>query len=122
MTAAGQLPAMSEDELLSGILDALKLAGWRYWHARRSDHALWQGDRGWPDVTAIPPRLNGPLLVLELKSLNGALTEDQARWLALLHRAGVTTAVIRPARYNRALALILAGDSSRVAWEWAFRA
>ena len=113
---------MTEDELQSGLLDAFKLAGWRYWHARRSDHALWQGHRGWPDITALPPRLDGPLLALELKGSNGALTEDQATWLALLHRAGVTTAVIRPARYDRALGLILAGDSSAPSWEWAFRA
>lgn len=112
---------MSEDELLSGLLDAMRLSGWRFWHARRSDHALWQGDRGWPDITALPPRLDGPLLVLEVKSLHGALTEDQARWLALLHRGGVTTGIVRPARYDRALGLILAGDLRAESWEWAFR-
>jgi hypothetical protein len=119
MTAT--LPAMSEDQLLTGLLDAMKLSGWRYWHARRSDHALWQGHRGWPDVTALPPKLDGPLLVIECKAANGALTEEQGQWLALLHRAGITTAVVRPSRYDRALGLILAGDSSQAAWEWAFR-
>jgi hypothetical protein len=112
---------VTEDELLSGVLDAFRLSGWRYWHARRSDHALWQGNRGWPDVTALPPRDRGPLLVLELKGENGSLTPEQGTWLARLHRAGITTAVVRPARYDRALGLILAGDSSRDAWEWAFR-
>jgi hypothetical protein len=112
---------LTEDELLSGILDAMRLAGWRFWHARRSDHAIWQGDRGWPDVTALPPRGDGPLLVIECKAANGSLTEEQGRWLALLYRAGVTTAIVRPTRYDRALGLILAGDSTKEAWEWAFR-
>jgi hypothetical protein len=121
MTPADVVALMTEDQLISGLMDALHLAGWRYWHIRRSDRGLWMGDRGWPDITALPPRLDGPLLVIEAKSHRGALTEEQARWLALLHRAGVTTAVIRPARYDRAIHHILDGDSSQASWEWAFR-
>jgi hypothetical protein len=79
------------------------------------------GTRGWPDITALGPRLNGPLLVIEAKSARGALTEEQARWLALLHRTGIATAIIRPNRYDRAVRCILAGDSSQASWEWAFR-
>jgi hypothetical protein len=118
--STGVRPAMSEDEVLGGLLDAFALAGWRYWHVRRSDRALWMGVRGWPDVTALPPRLGGPLLVLEVKGPRGVLSEAQAVWIALLHRAGVTTGVIRPSGYDRALALIIAGDASPASWEWAF--
>ena len=119
MTANG--PAMTEDELVGGLLDAMALSGWHYWHVRRSDRALWMGEKGWPDITALPPRLNGPLLVIEAKSAHGVLSEEQGRWLALLHRTGVTTAIIRPPRYDRALHLILDGTSNPFDWEWAFR-
>lgn len=112
---------MSEDELVGGLLEAFALAGWVYWHVRRSDRALWMGVKGWPDITALPPRLTGPLLMIEAKAGPGRLSPEQARWLALLHRAGNTTAIIKPDGYDRALELIVKGDSSREAWEWAFR-
>ena len=112
---------VTEDELIAGLMDAMALSGWVYWHVRRSDRALWMGVRGWPDITALSPRLNGPLLLIEAKSPKGVITPDQARWMALLHRSGHTTALVRPAGYDRALGLILAGDSSQASWEWAFR-
>ena len=119
---ADPIPLMTEDQMVSGLMDAMHLAGWRYWHIRRSDRGLWMGHKGWPDISALPPRLDGPLLVIEAKSHRGALTPEQGQWLALLHRAGVTTAVIRPNRYDRALHLILDGRSDAASWEWAFRA
>ena len=112
---------MSENELIVGLMDAMALSGWTHWHVRRSDRALWMGVKGWPDITALPPRLDGPLLVIEAKSAHGVVTPEQGRWLALLHRAGITTAVIRPSRYDRALHLVLDGRSDQESWEWAFR-
>jgi hypothetical protein len=112
---------MTEDQLVHGLADAMSLSGWHWWHVRRSDRALWMGTKGWPDLTALPPRLNGPLLVIEAKSAHGVVTPEQGRWLALLHRTGITTAVIRPNRYDRAIHLILDGLSDQASWEWAFR-
>ena len=112
---------MTEDDLVAGLLDALTVAGWQAWHVRRSDRALWQGTPGWPDLTALPPRGRGPLLVIEAKSDGGRVTEQQAVWLVRLHQAGCTAALIRPPDYERAVDLILAGDASAEAWAWAFR-
>jgi len=112
-------PVMGEDELVTGLLEAFALAGWHAFHVRRSDRALLMGRAGWPDITAIRP--DGRLLVIEAKSATGRVSEAQGRWLVLLHRAGVTAAVIRPADYDRAIHLILAGESRQVAWDWAFR-
>lgn len=120
MTADVVKAAITEDEVVTGLLDAMGLTGWAAWHARRSDRAIWQGTPGWPDITAVPPG-PGPLLVIEVKSSRGAVTETQAQWLVRLHRRGVTCAVVRPVDYDRALDLILAGKSDRVDWEWAFR-
>ena len=59
---------MTEDQLVAGLTDAMHLAGWHWWHIRRSDRALWMGTKGWPDITALPPRHDGPLLVIEAKA------------------------------------------------------
>lgn len=111
---------MTEDDLLAGILDAMRLAGWRAMHIRRSDLAIVQGNQGWPDVFATPPR-DGPALAIEAKSDTGHLRTEQGAWLVRLIQGGVTAAVVRPTDYDRALELILAGNSSRDAWSWAWR-
>ncbi len=113
-------PAMTEDDLMTGLLDAMRLAGWRAMHIRRSDLALVMGAQGWPDIFAIPPR-DGPALAIETKSQAGHLSTDQGAWLVRLLQAGVTSAVVRPADYDRALDLILAGVSGRDDWAWSWR-
>lgn len=78
MTARAALAkAISEEELLITITDALTLYGWRWHHVRRSDRALQMGHAGFPDVCAAR---KGRVLFLELKSAGGTLTEDQRSW------------------------------------------
>jgi len=113
--------AMSEDDLLVGLMEAMLISGWRCTHVRRSDRALTMGSPGWPDIAATPPH-GGPLLVIEAKSDTGSVSDDQARWLVALAQGGTTTALIRPSGYDRAVALILAGVSERDSWAWAWRA
>lgn len=119
MTA--EVAAMTEDELLTGLVEAMTLAGWRWTHARRSDKALMMGSAGLPDILAIPPMHRGPVLAIETKSAGGRLSEDQATWMVRLLQAGVTAAVVRPDDYDRALELILAGVSDRDAWAWGWQ-
>jgi hypothetical protein len=97
---------MTEDELLAGITDALSLAGWRWFHVRRSDLAVVQGHQGWPDVFAVnvPRHLT---LALELKAEDGRLTGDQALWLHDLNASGLNAITIRPGDYDRILNVIL---------------
>ena len=97
---------MTEDELLTGITDALTLGGWRWWHIRRSDRALLMGHRGWPDVTAVKA---GRLLLLEAKTARGLVENDQWEWLGRLRSAGIDARVVRPADYD-ALVAELTGD------------
>jgi VRR-NUC domain len=115
---------MTENQMVEGLLDAFAATGWRAWHVRRSDRALWQGDPGWPDITALPkPNANGlqgPLLAIEVKGANGRLSDHQAAWLFRLTAAGVTAVVIRPDDYDRALYLVMQGDSRMKSWQWAF--
>lgn len=115
---------MAEDELLIGITDALTIGGWRWTHARRSDLAVSMGHQGFPDVFAVhPTRMLA--IGLELKTDRGRATPEQLDWLASLRMAGIWTALIRPADYDRILELVLGGGDARgltqrqlVAGEW----
>lgn len=97
---------MTEDELLEGITDALTLAGWRWFHIRRSDRAQVMGMQGWPDVFAVHAARRIQL-GLELKTEDGRLDFEQGQWLHGLNQAGLSCVVIRPSDYDRILRVIL---------------
>jgi hypothetical protein len=70
--------ATSEDELLTAVLQWADLRGWLIHHDRRSDRAIQQGDRGFPDlVLARYPRV----LFVELKAETGKATTEQMAWI-----------------------------------------
>lgn len=100
--------AMTEDELLEGLTDALTLAGWRWFHVRRSDRALVQGFQGWPDIFAVHPTRRIQI-AMELKAEDGQASPDQLGWIAALRAAGLDCLVIRPGDYDRMLRVILDG-------------
>lgn len=96
--------AMTEDELLEGLTDALTYCGWRWMHLRRSDLAIVQGHAGWPDIVAVR---GDRLLTLELKREDGKVTLEQIGWLERLqHVDGVEAAIVRPSTYDATLELI----------------
>lgn len=94
--------SMSENDLLRGVLDACELLGWRTLHIRPArTSSSWrtavQGSgAGFPDVLAVRGHR---LVVAELKSATGKLTEDQNTWLLSFAAAGAETFVWRPADY-----------------------
>lgn len=114
-SAAADLPAMTEDELLAGITDALTIAGWTWTHIIRSDRVT-QGHAGLPDILA--GHESRPfVLAWELKKIGGTLTHDQVRWLIALRGAsGVDVRVIYPPDYDRALDVIIRGMHPRDVW------
>jgi hypothetical protein len=100
---------MSEDELLSAIVELAKLRGWRVYHARpartsRGYRTLTQGDVGWPDLTLVRQRwdpqrecLRTRCLIWELKAERGVLSAGQREWVGLLQDvAGLEVALVRP--------------------------
>jgi hypothetical protein len=68
---------ITEDELLTAIVEAAALLGWRVHHDRRSDLARQQGHAGFPDVVLAR---RGVVRFLELKSDRGQLSTDQFAW------------------------------------------
>ena len=90
MTAAVHWPhTFSEAAFQDQLLDLLRLYRWRVHHetdSRRSPGGL-------PDLICVrPPRV----VVLELKAVNGILTELQRAWLADLAAADVEAGVAGP--------------------------
>ena len=101
---------MTENDLLAGVLDILRVTGWRSIHVRpgRVAHG-WRtavsGDgTGWPDVFAVR---GSRAIAAELKSGLGRLTPEQVAWLAALGDAGIETHVWNPAMYPDQIAEVL---------------
>lgn len=96
MTTALALTEAQFQEQITGLSKAL---GWRHLHVRRS---IGKGRKwvtatnvAWPDLTLWSERQQR-LLVAELKTDRGVLSEDQAEVLSSLERAGVEVHVWRP--------------------------
>jgi hypothetical protein len=75
---------VTEDDLLSAVLDLCKVYGWRTLHIRpaRTDKG-WrspvQGDgKGFPDLLLLK---NGRVILAELKDARGKVSDDQWKWL-----------------------------------------
>lgn len=86
--------AMSEDALLTAVLDLAKARDWLAYHVRNSKAGVIQGDPGFPDLVLVR---DGRLVFTELKSETNRTTEAQRAWLArLLEVREVTTVIWRP--------------------------
>lgn len=108
---------MTEDELLTGITEALYFGGWTWTHLIRSD-GVTMGNAGLPDILAAHP--DRPyMLAWELKTRRGVMTVDQYRWLSVLSHLSpcVDARLIKPHTYDRALRVILDGIAPSEAFD-----
>jgi len=93
--------AMTEDDLLTNVLDLARTLGLRTAHFRPAwTERGWRtpvaGDgKGWPDLIIVGARL----MVRELKAHRGKVDADQQVWLGVLTAAGVDAGVWRPAQW-----------------------
>lgn len=88
----------TEAQFQATVLDYAKLRNWRVHHVRPARTAKgWrtpiQGDPGFPDLLMVR---GTELIVAELKSDRGTLSDDQKLWLHCLGAACVETYVWRP--------------------------
>ena len=108
------MTTMTEDELLTGLTDAMTLSGWWWMHVRRSDQAIIQGMQGFPDIFAVHPTRR-QALAWELKSDKGQPTYEQHAWMHAISLVvdgcpGVWDGrIVRPADYDAALGFVLRG-------------
>lgn len=90
---------ITEGEFSQQVEDLLNLFGWRWCHFRpaRTEHG-WRtalsGYQGFPDYIVVR---DSRLIIFELKSEKGKLTDFQQDWLDTLKACGQTVYVWRPA-------------------------
>ena len=90
--------AMTEDELLTAVTEALELYGYLWTHSRRSDKALTMGHQGVPDIIAAR---RGRVVFLELKTEKGQLSGEQWAWMvALNHDFDGLARIVRPSNLD----------------------
>jgi hypothetical protein len=94
---------MSEKDFQRQVIDLAHILGWAVYHPWLSKFS----ERGWPDLAIVkPPRL----VLAELKTEKGKLTEHQVRWVDLLTNcAGVEVYVWRPSQLHGEIVQALRG-------------
>lgn len=91
---------ITERALKDAVVEMAKACGWLVYHAlpsmnRRGAWAThFQGHAGFPDL--VLSHEAGDLVIVELKSEIGRLTEGQHRWLRSFEASGLETRVWRP--------------------------
>ena len=91
---------LAEADWQRQVIDLAQTFRWAHYHPWLSIHS----PRGWPDLALCrPPRL----VLAELKSERGKLTEAQARWLRLLGQCdGVEVYLWRPHDLDHVMATL----------------
>lgn len=98
-------PRTLEKDFQARVLELAKSLGWRHMHIGESTKRVRRGSKfvlvpdpdcqGWPDLTLVHVRTKR-LIVRELKSDTGKLTDAQRSWLRDLDAVGVDVDVWRP--------------------------
>lgn len=83
----------NEKEWQATVVEVARLHGWATMHQLDSRGT----EAGWPDLVLLRPP---ELLIVELKSERGKVTQAQERWLADLSACGVETSVWRPSNFD----------------------
>lgn len=89
---------MREREWQAQVVQAARLLGWSVYHT----HDSRRSEPGWPDLALVRERL----VMAELKTDTGRVSEAQQRWLALLDAAGVETYLWRPRDVDSVLSVL----------------
>jgi len=89
---------MIEREWQAQVVRYAKQLGWRVYHT----HDSRRSEPGWPDLALVRDRL----VMAELKTDTGRVSDDQQQWLALLTAAGVETYLWRPKDVDEVLSVL----------------
>ncbi len=98
----GRPAGITEKEWQREVCDIAAMHGWRQYHTWSSVHSA----AGFPDLVLCRPP---DLLVVELKSNTGKITEAQAGWLNALVACGVRCYVWRPSDLVSVLTVLKKG-------------
>ncbi len=76
------------------VIEMAELLAWRTYHT----HDSRRSNSGWPDLVFVR---SGELVIVELKTNTGKVSQAQERWLDDLEAAGVEVHVWRPRDFDR---------------------
>lgn len=85
--------ACSEKDFQAAVIDLARLCGWKVYHT----HDSRRSPCGFPDLFLVR---GDRVVVLELKTMHGRLTDDQRAWLDALKRAGIDAWLVRPSDWE----------------------
>jgi len=101
--SVARLP-ISEAQFQRTVIELAERFRWKVAHfhdsRRQVKPGVWIGDSqaaGWPDLVLVRAR---QLLVVELKTEDGKLTEAQKEWIRVLRYAGAECHVWRPSDWD----------------------
>jgi Holliday junction resolvase len=77
-----------ETHLQAAVEAELRLRGRKYMHHHDSRRSV----RGWPDVFAVKGSRS---VAIEIKTMTGCVSREQAEWLDALNVAGIEALVVR---------------------------
>ena len=86
---------VTEKQFQQQVRELMRLLGWEEYHTWNSLHST----NGFPDILAMREK-DRRIIVAELKSETGKVTEDQKRWLYLFGICGVPSYVWRPGDWD----------------------
>jgi hypothetical protein len=92
------LADVDERTFAAQVTDLARLLSWRRYHTYRSTRS----EPGWPDEALLRERL----ILLELKTEKGKLSDAQRSWLTDLLAAGVEAYVARPSDLDTLAAIL----------------
>ena len=90
--------AVIEREWQAQVVGYARQLGWRVFHVANSKRS----EPGWPDLALVRDRL----VMAELKTETGRVSDDQRQWLALLDAAGVEPYLWRPSDVDDVLRVL----------------
>jgi len=95
-------PTITEKEFTAMIKQLAATFGYSFYHTWHSIHSA----PGFPDCVLAKP---GRLIICELKSEIGRLTDKQREWLDVLAAAGAETYVFRPSQFEEIVSILRGG-------------
>lgn len=108
MKKASNAPPLdiSEADFQQEVLDLFHACGWAHNFTRRcrGKGNAWTTPTsmvGWPDLTLWTPRHGGLIILRELKTMKGVVSDEQLECLDSLHAAKVDAKVWRPDQWDR---------------------
>lgn len=85
---------ISEASFQRTVIEMAELLSWRTYHT----HDSRRSNQGWPDLVLVRA---GELVIVELKTNTGRLSQAQGEWLDDLEASGVEVHVWRPRDFDR---------------------